>query len=269
MIQSNAESFLHVEKWKADFPSLVASFSTKNGGVSMGPYQSLNCGLHVNDHRADVVTNRTLLGTDCDAPITKWVMADQVHGDTIKYVTSDDVGKGSTHYEDALAKTDGLWTTEKNVFLSLCYADCVPIYYMDPVSNFAGVAHAGWKGTVKDIAGSMIRVAENAGVDSTNLQVAIGPSIGPCCYLVDDYVINKVNDSLIKEVPNVYHKLEEGQYRLDLKMVNYQLLLQAGLNEKQIITSSYCTSCEEQLFFSHRRDQGVTGRMVAVIGWKE
>ncbi|KIL44807.1 peptidoglycan editing factor PgeF [Jeotgalibacillus soli] len=268
IMTSISSSALKVEEWDKAFPSLVAAFSTKNGGCSSGDFLSLNTGLHVKDREEDVVYNRSCLGNQIHAPLSKWVLADQVHGSKIQHVSAGDCGRGTLKYENAIPDTDGLWTTDLNVFLSLCYADCVPLLFVEPTSRFVGAAHAGWKGTVQNIAGKMILEAQNAGVDIDQLQAVIGPSIGPCCYIVDEYVINQVNNVLANEKQKPYQEISDGQFRLDLKQLNKLLLLQAGLKGQQILSSILCTSCEDQLFFSHRRDRGKTGRMMAVIGWK-
>ncbi|TDL35506.1 peptidoglycan editing factor PgeF [Jeotgalibacillus sp. S-D1] len=269
MTKEHSPAFLSIDKWKSEFPSLVAAFSTKNGGVSQGSFRSLNVGLHVNDMDESVIRNREILSEACSSNLSQWVFADQVHGSAIKRTGHFDRGKGTLSYQEALPETDGLWTMERNVFLSLCFADCVPIYFVEPQTQFIGIAHAGWKGTVQNIAGRMINEAIEAGVAIGQIQAFIGPSIGDCCYVVDDIVIQEVKNCLSEMFHSSFSKQSKGQYTLDLKAVNEQLLLNAGLAKEQIAISSYCTSCEESLFFSHRKDKGKTGRMAAVIGWKE
>lgn len=269
MTKENSPAFLSIDKWRSEFPSLVAAFSTKNGGVSEGAFHSLNLGLHVNDDQNSVVKNREILSSACSSNLSQWVFADQVHGASIKSIGHSDRGKGALTYYNAIPKTDGLWTMDRNVFLSLCFADCVPIYFVEPNTQFIGVVHAGWKGTVLNIAGEMINEAIGAGVDIDRMQTYIGPSIGKCCYVVDDIVIQEVKNCLSETSHASFSEQSIGQYRLDLKAVNEQLLINAGLKKEQIGISPYCTSCEESLFFSHRKDKGRTGRMAAVIGWKE
>ncbi|WP_353856558.1 peptidoglycan editing factor PgeF [Bacillus sp. Bos-x628] len=248
---------------------VIAGFTTKNGGFSLSPYQSLNTGLHVGDDAASVQKNRQVIAEETAMPLSNWVFADQTHEDHIMKVTKEQKGKGSLHYHEALPRTDGLYTSEKNMMLALCFADCVPLYFLAPHEGLIGTAHAGWKGTVKQIGAKMVDVwSSQEGVLVDHIQVVIGPSIGICCYIVDDVVIDQV-----KELPfpaeDVYSEISVGQYKIDLKTLNKNVLLHAGIKEENIYVSSMCTSCSDQLFFSHRRDQGRTGRMMSFVGFKE
>lgn len=253
-----------------DWKELVTGFTTKNGGVSKGEFVSLNLGLHVHDERETVVRNRELVAKSLSFPLRKWVFADQIHSNHIEKVTCDDLGKGTEYYEECIAKADGLYTDEKGIMLALCYADCVPLYFYAPTKGLIGAAHAGWKGSVSDIAGNMVRQwTKNENVHPDEIKVAIGPSIGACCYVVDDYVKDFV-DHIIAEIDSKpYVEVSTGQYTLNLKKLNKLLLLQAGIKEENILVSQFCTSCEKEHFFSHRRDQGKTGRMLSYIGFKE
>ncbi len=248
---------------------VLAGFTTKNGGFSLSPYQSLNTGLHVGDDASSVQLNRQVIADATAVPLSDWVFADQTHEDRIKKVTKEQRGKGSLHYHEALPGTDGLYTSERNIMLALCFADCVPLYFLAPQHGLIGTAHAGWKGTVKQIGAKMIELWVNQeGAKTDQIQVVIGPSIGSCCYRVDDVVLNQV-----KQLPflteDVYSEISQGQYKLDLKTLNKNVLLHAGMKEENIHVSSMCTSCNDQLFFSHRRDQGKTGRMMSFVGFKE
>ncbi|WP_041058175.1 peptidoglycan editing factor PgeF [Jeotgalibacillus campisalis] len=269
MILESSETFLSIKKWKEQIPGLAAIFSTRNGGSSREGFSSLNTGLHVQDEPFNVITNRNIVGANAKAPLEEWVCAEQIHGSYIKEVDRTYKGRGSTNYQDSIKGSDGLWTCESNVYLSLCFADCVPLYFVEPNSRFIGLAHAGWKGTVQNIAGKMIQKASESGVDASRIQVYIGPSIGKCCYEVDETVADQVKHCLNREDHSSLTKKTNGKYNLDLKMLNKQLLEDSGLKKEQITLASNCTSCEEDLFFSHRRDFGKTGRMSAVIGWRE
>jgi hypothetical protein len=261
------ETYMDSPVWKEINRELTIGFTTKNGGVSKGDYHSLNLGLHVYDNQNDVIANRSRLAETVEVPLENWVCADQVHDNSIYKVSLADRGKGTLAYESAISKTDGLYTNEHNLMLALCYADCVPLYFYEKHKKLIGAAHAGWKGSVKDIGGKMVRTwlkEEAADIDA--VYAIIGPSIGACCYTVDNHVVEQVNHALgvCEHLP--YHIVSEGQYSLDLKQLNKQLLLKAGLNESRILMSSLCTSCESDMFFSHRRDKGSTGRMFSFIG---
>ncbi|WP_307894311.1 peptidoglycan editing factor PgeF [Bacillus swezeyi] len=269
----DAPSMLLIEDWNQTAETggaITAGFTTKNGGESKPPFQSLNTGLHVQDDEQHVTHNREEIADILQTDLNDWVFADQTHEDRIQKVTDEHRGKGALQYGTALAATDGLYTDRYNIFLALCFADCVPVYFYDPVRSLVGIAHAGWKGTVKGIAGKMVDTwISREGSNPADIHAVIGPSIGACCYIVDDHVINKVRNLPLQQEDKAFLPIKEGEYRLELKEVNRQLLLHAGIPNDQIKVSSLCTSCEHSLFFSHRRDQGKTGRMMSFIGVKE
>lgn len=264
------ETFLRLNSLSSLQPSIAAGFTVKEGGVSKPPFASLNMGLHVNDAPSDVVLNRISCADELEIPLANWVYADQVHGSRIVKAEAEDRGKGAYKYAEALPETDGLYTKRTDLVLALAFADCVPIFFYEASSGLVGIAHAGWKGSVLDIGGAMIRRwVESEGAAIERIHAVIGPSIGSCCYKVDDRVISEV-DKLVEnneELP--YKESEPGQYSLDLKKLNTSLLIKAGLNKENIAVSNLCTSCEKDLFFSHRRDHGKTGRMIGFIGRKE
>jgi polyphenol oxidase len=269
-IQST-ESTFKIQPWEDSFKHLVVGFTTKNGGVSQGCFSSLNLGLHVNDSKNKVIENREIVANKINYSISKWVCSEQVHGHNVMKVTKEDLGKGVTDYESSIPITDGFYTNEEDILLTSCYADCVPIYFLEPTEKYIGLAHAGWKGTVQNIGGHLIKKWINdEQLKLENIQVAIGPSIGECCYEVDDFVMNKVREAFHNHIPSkILTNLPNGKYSLNLKEANKQLLILAGVSEENIIMSSYCTSCNATTFFSHRRDEGKTGRMMSYIGWRK
>ncbi|MCP8970233.1 peptidoglycan editing factor PgeF [Ectobacillus ponti] len=255
------DGILRLRAWEQY--SILAGFTTREGGVSEAPFTSLNLGLHVKDEETAVHENRRRLASRLQFPLHTWICSEQVHGSKVARTGAADAGKGVYAYEDGIPGTDGIYTDEQNVLLTSCYADCVPLYFYAPSHSFIGLAHAGWKGTVQGIALEMIRKWEAAGVQAGDIHVAIGPAIGACCYVVDDRVLDAAKQ-VVEEVP--YRQLSPGQYALDLKELNALICKQAGVHE--ILVSSRCTSCES-MFFSHRRDRGQTGRMLSFIGFKE
>ncbi|KAA0548016.1 peptidoglycan editing factor PgeF [Bacillus sp. BGMRC 2118] len=266
----NQSDMMVIPEWQSMDSSLVVGFTTKNGGVSNAPYHTFNLGLHVNDNKEDVIDNRKKLARLTGFQLSQLVCSDQVHDANVLKVTSSDRGKGVLDYNSAIANTDGIYTDEPNLLLTSCYADCVPLYFYVPSSNIVGLAHAGWKGTVKKIASTMIHnLVEDEHVNTDDILAAIGPSIRDCCYIVDDVVINEVKKILGYKDLSVYHEVSAGQYRLNLAILNKLILIRAGVKSENISISSYCTSCEENLFFSHRRDKGKTGRMMSFIGYRE
>ncbi|MRX73319.1 peptidoglycan editing factor PgeF [Bacillus lacus] len=271
------EPFLHKEKpilitesWTSLHPRLIAGFSTKLEGESRVQKNTLNLGLHVGDSTELVLKNRekaaALLGFSGDS----WVCAEQVHDHHIQKVGQrKNQDLGFTSYDHAIKGADGLYTDQEGLLLALCYADCVPLYFFAGDRNMIGAAHAGWKGSVGNIGGKMVDIwREEENISPETVFVIIGPSIGSCCYEVDDYVKSKADSVLFdKKITNPpYLEKDSGKYALDLKELNRQLLIASGVKKEHIITSSLCTSCEDNLFFSHRRDNGHTGRMMSFIG---
>jgi polyphenol oxidase len=261
--------YFSIEDWTERFPELAAGFSTKNGGNSNGDYTSLNLGLHVNDSVQAVCGNRESFSDAIGFPVSAWTGAEQTHETFIRKVSKGDAGTGALDYSQAFKRTDGFFTYDRGLLLTLCFADCVPLYFVHPESGAAGAAHAGWKGTVGGIAGNMMDVYKSEGIDPGEVLAAIGPSICGKCYIVDSRVANLVKNILEDVDKKPYNQVKENQYRLDLKEVNKQLLMKSGVREENIIVSNLCTSCHEEYFFSHRRDGGKTGRMMSYIGWKE
>ncbi|WP_442599422.1 peptidoglycan editing factor PgeF [Neobacillus sp. D3-1R] len=263
------KEYFYLLQWGNEFPQLTAGFTTKNGGYSKEEFSSLNLGLHVGDSNELVCKNKQKLSDLIQIQTTNWVAAEQTHGINIKKISKSDSGRGTFEYSDSIRDTDGFYTSEKGILLTLCYADCVPIYFLDKKSKMIGVAHAGWKGTVHGIAREMIQKWTQEGIDPKNILVAIGPSICEKCYIVDDFVIDFVQKILEDVEEKPYNQIKEGQYQLNLKQLNKILLIQSGVLESNISVTNYCSSCHHNEFFSHRRDYGKSGRMMGFIGWKE
>lgn len=261
-IQKEKE-YLELESWHTRSDRLVAGFTTKNGGVSKGAFSSLNCGLHVHDEIEDVLANRERLAQKLGIPLSHWVAGEQVHDTKVEIVRSEDRGKGAKSVSTAWKGADGLLTKEKDILLIAFYADCIPLYFFDPVHEIAGIAHAGWKGTVGRIGEKMVQAFEKEGSDPDDILVAIGPGISQIHYEVDERVAVNIPDEFHEKV-----LLPKGNDRflLDLKKLNKEILLQTGILRHNIVMTKYCTYEDEALFFSHRRDQGKTGRMLGFIG---
>ncbi len=261
---------LEILSWQERNPKMVAGFTTREGGNSSEPFHSMNMGFHVNDDPDMVQQNRKKFAESIGFPVENWVGSKQVHGSNIVKVTKNERGIGSLDFESAVPDADALYTTDEDILLTSLYADCVPLYFYAPNEQLIGLAHAGWKGTVAKIGPEMVKTwSEKENVDVSTIQAAIGPSIGNCCYEVDERVINEVKAALnCMDDPSVYKKNEYGKYQLNLKRLNEKLLLNAGVPQENIIISDQCTSCENDIFFSHRKDKGKTGRMMSYIGKK-
>ncbi|SFJ91012.1 peptidoglycan editing factor PgeF [Thermoflavimicrobium dichotomicum] len=257
-----------LDSWQKEFPHLVVGFSARNDKED---WNACNYALHVGGNPERVIHNRKRLANELGMSFASWTCGEQVHGVHIEIVHSSQRGKGCDTRETAFQDTDGLLTGESDVLLTSYYADCVPLYFYSPDLDWIGVAHAGWKGTVGKIGVRMVEKLLELGADLNHIRVAIGPSIGACCYEVDERVIHPLQEALkTKELPSELAKPNpNGKWQLNLKQANAAILRRIGINPRHILISSWCTSCSTDHFYSHRRDQGKTGRMVAWIGKKE
>ncbi|HUC93123.1 MAG TPA: peptidoglycan editing factor PgeF [Paenibacillus sp.] len=263
--------------WMDRMPGLTAGITGREGGVSGEPWKSLNCGLHVGDDDEAVIRNRRAVAEAAGWPFEAWTCAEQVHGDAVYRVERADRGRGRRARSDAIQDTDALMTDVPGVLLTSFYADCVPLYFVDPVRRAAALAHAGWKGTVAEIARKTVEaMAEAYGSEPAGLLGAIGPSIGACCYEVDGPVIAKVSplaESLAEAAGTSAGKmiapLPNGKALLNLKEINRQIMIKAGILTANIELTEICTGCGRDSFFSHRMENGAAGRMASFIGFQE
>ncbi|NDI33656.1 peptidoglycan editing factor PgeF [Chengkuizengella sediminis] len=266
--EAQKPTLLYLSKWMEQYPQLSTGFTTRAGGVSEGDFASLNCGLHVNDNQEDVVTNRKMIAEAIGFSFDAVTCANQVHGDQIAVISKSEKGKGRSSQEDSIPFKDALITNEPNICLISFYADCVPLYFFDPVQQVIGIAHAGWKGTHLEIAEKTIgKMSEEYGSNPENTLVGIGPSIGDCCYEVDERIINHFENT--QYFHSSIQSKGNGKYTLNLKEMNRQIMLNAGILPTHIEITQYCTGCSTELFYSHRIEKGSTGRMMSWIGLKE
>lgn len=251
---------------------ISAGFTGRRGGISRAPYHSFNLAYHVEDDPQDVLVNRRLLCEALGFQPQNWVCGEQVHSSNIAVVTSEHAGKGWADRESAFQNTDGLVTDVPGLLLTSFYADCVPLYFIDPVRRVVGLAHAGWKGTVANIAGEMVRTMQQQyGSNPAELHAAIGPSIGMDQYEVDAHVMDKVDvwTAALQgngQEPTYAKQGLPGKTWLDLKQLNREIMIFAGIQPQHIEYSTWCTYDHHDLFFSYRADGGRTGRMASWIG---
>ncbi|HEY4600386.1 MAG TPA: peptidoglycan editing factor PgeF [Cerasibacillus sp.] len=265
IFQKADSNILRVIQWERLHPDLCVGFTTRNGGVSQPPYDTLNMGLHVSDEPEHVLMNREKVSKQLGFPLENWVQGQQIHDSNIHLIESTDRGRGSFSYDTSIRQVDGFITKETGILCTAVFADCVPIFFFDPKTSYIGIAHAGWQGTVKRIAEQMIVKFVALGAYAEDVKVAIGPCISQDNYEVDQHVMNRI--------PQEYHKsvaipTKERKYLLDLKQLNMDILLQSGVLRTNIEVTNYCTYRHRGLFYSHRREQGRTGRMIGFIGYK-
>lgn len=236
------------------------AFSTRNGGASKEQYGSLNMSLAVGDENDAVLANRSALAAALHLDPNRIVVPNQVHSNNVRRVTDTDAGAGATDHSTSIPDTDALITNTPNLPLALHFADCVCVFFLDPINRAIGVAHAGWRGTVDGIAVATVEMmTREFGTDPVRLLAAISPAIERHCYEVGEDVAR----SFFKEFPHDERILKQSsntKWRVDLKTANLLMLQRAGLHIENIAVSEQCTSCNSDEFFSYRRD-GETGRM--------
>ncbi|MCK8824662.1 peptidoglycan editing factor PgeF [Fuchsiella alkaliacetigena] len=241
------------------------AFSTRLGGVSEGDFATLNLGFHTGDKAEKVIENRKRFCKELGVDARNLVAGEQVHGDAIKIVTKQERGKGALDQQSAIAATDALITAQPGVALSSYYADCVPIIILDPVQQVVALAHGGWKGTLKRIAQqTVLKMQEEFNSPIEEVLVGIGPSIGPCCYEVDEYVINPLQEAFAYW-EQLVAEVSENKWKLDLWKSNSCQLEEIGVLKKNIIVSQICTACNTDHLYSYRAESGRTGRMASLI----
>ncbi len=196
---------------------------------------------------------------------SRLVCAQQVHGINVRLVVPDDAGRGYASFDDAIAGTDALITQSPELPLAVFCADCVPILLVDPVRRAIGAVHAGWRGTVADIAGQTIRaMGDSFGTDPADILAGIGPSIGRCCYQVGPEVIDAWNATGFDR-PDRAVERGEGHRRFDLWRANTLALIAAGVPAHQIEVQGDCTRCRSDRYFSYRAQGKQAGRFAAII----
>lgn len=244
---------------------VIHGFSGKSGGVSDGAYNSLNLSILTEDKLEHVLENRRRFARVLGIDPASLVGAHQVHRDTIYKVTLKDKGRGAFDPESVIPATDALMTNEPGLALTAFFADCVPVFFLDPVKKVIALAHAGWKGTVAKIAAKTVKaLAEAYGTEPQDLLVAIGPSIGPCHYEVDRPVIEKVKEAFPEYWESLITGLkEDGHAQLNLWQANFYQLVDTGVLPENITLAEVCTYCHQDRLFSHRG--GMAGRQAAII----
>jgi len=242
-----------------DMRFISAAVSTRIGGVSQNPYYSLNLGYHVGDTHDSVAENRRRFCNKLDIDVGSMVISQQIHGNTTIVIDDSHKGHGAYGHEDAISGADAMITTSRGIALAVFTADCVPVMVVDPVRKAIGIAHAGWRGALHKIAArTVLKMRDTFGTQPTDCLVALGPSIGPCCYRTGEDVISQFRSAFGPAVCI-------AEDRLDLQLAVELQLAHAGVEKSNISSSRLCTACNTDLFYSYRAEGGQTGRMMSVI----
>ncbi len=239
----------------------VQGFTTRHEGVSRPPYNSLNLGSNTLDSPHNVEGNRSLLARAFGTRLDQLVTVNQVHG--VDILAIDAPNPDYAHF--LKLQCDGIITNQPGVMIGICVADCLPVLLLDPVKKVVAALHAGWKGTAAEISRKGVEsLVSLFGSQPADILAAVGPGIGPCCYEVDEPVLDA-----FRKQGSGYERFarpkEKGKWELDLAAANVQQLRGAGIEEKHIESTELCVSCNQEQFFSYRRDGGDTGRQMGFI----
>jgi YfiH family protein len=245
-----------------DGSGVDARVTTRAGGVSSGPYQSLNMSFGVGDDPAHVLENRRRAAAAFGARLDDLVFARQVHGTEVRVVGERDRGSGTLTQDDAIADTDALVTTAPGVVLAILTADCVPVVLHDPVAGVLACVHSGWRGTVAKVGVAAVAAMRDLGASPDRIVAGIGPAIDPARYQVGPEVhaavieaFGRASETFIRPDPR-----KDDRWLLDLWTANRLLLGGAGLLEENIHVTSIPTGGD---FFSDRAERPC-GRLALV-----
>lgn len=238
-------------------------FTTRIGGVSKGIFSSMNVSFTRGDDASAVETNYRRLAEVMGTQSENFVFTDQTHTVNVRKVTAEDVGKGIVRERD-YTDIDGLITNEPGVVLSTFYADCVPLYFVDPVHKAIGLSHSGWRGTVARMGKVTIEAMQREyGSRPEDIICAVGPSICQDCYEISADVAEKFarefaghEAEILRESPKNHEK-----YHLNLWRANEIVLMEAGIKTEHIAVTDVCTCCNSEVLYSHRASHGRRGSL--------
>lgn len=238
-------------------------FSTKLGGVSKGYWASMNVSMTRGDDPADVEENLRRIAKAIGVERDSLTFTNQTHTTNVAVVRKEDKGR-------RFLETDGMITDVPGICLVTFYADCVPLYFVDPVKKVIGLSHSGWRGTVGKMGKVTVELMQKTyGSDPEDILAAIGPSICQDCYEVSEDVILEFQKSFEEQDwPKIYYKKENGKYQLNLWKANELIFKEAGILPEHIAVTNVCTHCNSDILFSHRTTGDKRGNLGAFLALK-
>ena len=245
-------------------------FSTRLGGVSQGCYASMNLSFTRGDDEAAVRENYHRIAKSIGVKCENMVLSQQTHTTNVRVVTEKDKGKGIVKPLD-YTDVDGMVTNIHGICLVTFYADCVPLYFVDPVQKAIGLSHSGWRGTVGKIGKETIRkMEEQYGSDPKDILAAVGPSICKDCYEVSEDVILEFQKNFKERYwKDLFYRKENGKYQLDLWKANEIIFKESGILPEHIAVTNVCTHCNSEILYSHRTSGDRRGNLAAFLALKE
>ncbi len=253
-----------------DTGMVAHAFSTRLGGISTGPFAAMNFTVSRGDEPDKVRENYKRMARAIGVDEERIVLSYQTHTTNVRKVTEEDAGKGVVRERD-YRDVDGLITDVKGITLATFYADCVPLYFLDPVREAIGLSHSGWRGTVARMGRVTLEaMTREYGTDPADVLCCIGPCICKDCFEVGE----EVADAFRKEFgsgywPEIGTRKDNGKYYLDLRRANEIILLEAGIKREHIQTSDLCTRCNSRYLFSHRVQGDARGNLGAFLCLKQ
>ena len=244
-----------VPGWGA-IPGLRHAFFGRAGGVSEGPFASLNCSQRVGDEEDSVRENlsRAARALACE----RILLPRQVHGDRIEVLGAED---------EEIGEADGLVVQGRGTAAGVLTADCVPLFLIVPQARLAAVVHAGWKGTALGIASRAVDLlCRTSALPPSSIHAALGPAIDGCCYEVGEEVVNGIATAAGRGCAGVVRRNRDKAW-IDLRTINADILKRSAVPGDQIATVGPCTRCAAEQLFSHRASGGRTGRQLSALGW--
>lgn len=235
----------------------TAVVTGREGGVSEGPYRSLNLGLHVGDDEAAVLENRSRVLASIGAGLDDLVVAEQVHGCRVGIVERRDAGRGAHGLRDAIPSTDALVTTERGLVLAILVADCAPVVLFDPEAGVLGAVHAGWRGATAGVLEAAVTAMAELGARAERMLAGVGPAVAPGRYEVGEDVVHACTEHFGSAEPWA-RPGRPGHWWFDLPGVVGHALRLAGLGEEQIVDCGRSTGAAGP-FYSFR-EEGTCGR---------
>jgi YfiH family protein len=240
--------------WATPVP--IHGFMNRAGGISDGPFASMNLASWVGDHPAAVEENWRRWSSSY--PGLRPVFLDQQHGRTVHVIEPSSPNRWPG---------DAMVTRARGIALCIFTADCVPILMIDRVHGIAGALHAGWRGTLADIAAQAVRAMAGLGADRKNTEAALGPSIGVCCFEVEQVLADRFAEQIFGAKQHTKPG-RPGKAHLDLRAILTDQLVTAGLDSSRISNVGPCTKCARDRFFSRRAAEGrTTGLQMSFIGF--
>lgn len=239
-------------------------FSTRLGGVSKGCWATMNISTTRGDDPEDVRENQRRIAGAIGVQPEDMTFTNQTHTTNVVVVKAGDKGK-------RFQETDGMITDVPGICLVTFYADCVPLYFVDPVKKAIGLSHSGWRGTVGKIGKVTIELMQKTyGSDPEDIIAAIGPSICQDCYEVSGDVIQQFRENFDEAYwPELFYKKENGKYQLNLWRANERIFTEAGIREDHIAVTNVCTHCNPDILFSHRTTGDKRGNVSAFLALKQ